>query len=323
MKKSTYLIIGFLVFFLGTILALHIDSKNYEEEYIIKMKKELAISKERNDFYRARTNYRNDMSVINWKDFINKSKIYFSKDVANQNDYNSVSGFIATHYKKHSDTVSLDLAKEWAKKGMELNPKDGHMNDTYATILFNSGDIEEAIEQQTIAVEIIRKQNHRWTDLYMLRLERYKSFLSIEPIKIGDSYVDSNLFKTDGIPISLSKIIKNQVTILSFYAAGTKFNVIKHRQLLPLYNQYKNKGLQVVGVTKAHNTSKTLTKNILKENLPWVNLFDYKMQEKIWDKYGVTTSDNSFVLINKKGIIISNGESIEELKQQLNLLFNK
>ena len=117
--------------------------------------------------------------------------------------------------------------------------------------------------------------------------------------------------------------LKRIVTILSFYAAGTKFNVIKHRQLLPLYNQYKNKGLQVVGVTKAHNTSKTLTKNILKENLPWVNLFDYKMQEKIWDKYGVTTSDNSFVLINKKGIIISNGESIEELKQQLNLLFNK
>jgi peroxiredoxin len=323
MKKSTYIIIGFLVFFLGTILALHIDSKNYEDEYIIKMKKEIAISKERNNFYAATTNFRNNKSLENWNDFVAKSKLYFVNTVTNQNDYNTVSGVIATHYRKYSDTASLRLAKGWAKKGMELNPKDGHMNDTYATVLFNSGDIEEAIEQQTIAVEIIREENHRWTDLYMNRLERYKNFLTIKRIKVGEKYIDANLFKTDNTPIKLSNLIDNKVTILAFWKPFTKFSPEKNRFLIPIYQNNRDKGLQVIGITGAQQTSKALNEKIIEEHLPWINLIDANWKEQLWDKYGILSTDNTTVLIDKNGTIVSIGATEKELKIQLYTLLNK
>ena len=323
MKKSTYLIIGFLVFFLGTILALHIDSKNYEEEYIIKMKKEIAISKEKSNFYVATSKFRNNKSLENWNDLINKAKIYFSKDVTNQNDYNTVSGVISTHYRKYSDTASLRLAKGWAKKGMELNPKDGHMNDTYATVLFYSGDIEEAIEQQTIAAEIIRKQNHRWTDLYMNRLERYKNFLTIKRIKIGEKYIDANLLKTDNTPIKLSNLIDNKVTILAFWKPFTKFSPEKNRYLLPVFQNNHDKGLQIIGITGAQKTSEALKEKIEEEHLPWANLIDDNWKENFWDKYGALSTDNTTILIDKNGTIVSIGATEEVLKMQLKTLLNR
>ena len=325
MKKSTYILIGFLTFFFGTILALHIDSKNYEDEYLVIREKERAVAKLRTNYHIARKTYNVYKSQENWDFMLKKAKLYFSGKVTNPSDYNSISWDIGYYYKKHNDFNALNLAKKWAKKGVEVNQKNGHMNDTYARILFELGDIEQAIKQQSIAVDFVKSQNLEWTNIYIERLERYKNYINLDKLEIGDKYVDALLTKIDSTSVKLSELIKNKTTLLVFWNPTIRTSRQVTRNLIPIYHKFKDKGLQIIGISETNSAIKLLRtkQRITEESFQWLNLIDISSREKVWDKYGVINSNNSTILIDKNGKIISINSSIEKLNSKLETLITQ
>lgn len=322
MKKSTYLLIGFLVFFFGTILALHIDSKNYEEEYLVKREKNRKTSEHRTDFFAARKMYYDNKSAENWDYLLKKAKIYFSDTVTNTSDYNSIGWDIFMYYKKHNDVSALKLAEKWTQIGVKIDPKNGHINDTYAAILFELGYTKQAIKHQTIAVDFTKTENFDWRNLYTERLERYKEYLDFDKLEIGDRYVDALLTTVNNTPRQLSKLVNNKTTLLAFWnpTIGTSKEIT--RQLIPIHQKFKNKGLQIVGISKSNSPRKLLRikQNIQQENLEWQTFIDVDSKEKVWDKYGVINSNNANVLIDKNGKIIAIDITAEELNVKLETL---
>lgn len=325
MKKSTYLLIGFLVFLFGTILALHIDSKNYEADFLVKREKNRKISEHRTDFFAARKIYYDNKSEKNWDYLLRKAKIYFTGHVMNPSDYNTIGWDVFMYYKKHNDITALKLAEQWTQIGVKLQPKNGHINDTYAAILFELGYTKQAIKHQEIAVDFTKTENRDWRNHYTARLERYKEYLNFDNLEIGDYYIDASLIAENNTPIQLSALIKNQTTLLAFWnpTIGTSKEIT--RKLIPIHQKFKEKGLQIIGITKSNSPRKLLRikENIQKENLKWITLIDVNSDEKIWDKYEVINSNNANVLIDKNGRILDLNINAEELNTKLETLFGK
>lgn len=326
MKKSTYLLIGFLVFFFGAILTLHIDSKNYETEYLVIREKNRKISANRTAYFAARKLYYENKSAENWDNLLKEAKSYFSGIVTNPSDYNTIGWDVFMYYKKHNDVSALKLAEQWTKVGVKIQPKNGHINDTYAAIVFELGYTKKAIKHQTIAVDFTKTENNNdWNNLYTQRLERYKEYLVFDKVEIGDSYVDALLTSTNDKPIQLSQLVQNKTTLLVFWnpTIGTSKEIT--RKLIPIHQKFKEKGLQIIGIAKSNSPRKLsrIKENIQLENFEWLTLIDVNSDEKIWDKYGVINSNNANVLIDKNGRISSLNINANELKTKLKTLLDK
>ncbi|WP_303319131.1 hypothetical protein Q4Q34_03630 [Flavivirga abyssicola] len=178
MKTSSYILIAFLIFFFGAIMALHIDSKLYEEEYIELRDIASKIEKARNEFQVAMENFKRDVGNIEKRnEFIIKANRYFSDEHAYPKDMNSAAWYIHTQFDKIKDTAVMKLANKWAKKACHLKPYSHTVNDTYAQTLFHLGYIEEAIRYETFAEKKGIEEGHKYVKFYTRDLERFKEKL--------------------------------------------------------------------------------------------------------------------------------------------------
>ena len=111
-------------------------------------------------------------------------------------------------------------------------------------------------------------------------------------------------FKTldiNGNDVELSDYLGSYV-ILDFWASWCIPCRVNNPQMLSLYNQYKNKGLIVLGIS--------IDKNLLKWNeavkddkLPWSQIHENIDEIKISDKYDISVLP-TYILVDTKGIVL-------------------
>lgn len=87
-------------------------------------------------------------------------------DKRNQSKYSQSLNEVAwTHFEKVSDAKALKNAVNWSKRTVELQPDNYSYLDTYANLLFKTGKINKAIEQQTLAISLAKKLGEDTKDL--------------------------------------------------------------------------------------------------------------------------------------------------------------
>ena len=95
--------------------------------------------------------------------------------------YNSIydlyfgASYVCDNYKPFNDTLALKTAKKWALKIVTISPQDDTFNNVYAHILFELGDIKEAIKYEEIAIALAN--NSKSLDSvqkYNSELDRFK-----------------------------------------------------------------------------------------------------------------------------------------------------
>ncbi|NDV77509.1 TlpA disulfide reductase family protein [Dysgonomonas sp. 511] len=120
--------------------------------------------------------------------------------------------------------------------------------------------------------------------------------------EIGDSFADVSLVDINGEPRLISHFIQgNRCVILYFWAAGNP-NVAKEVETLnKLYNAYRDKGLEIIGISIDDDRMVWLN-GIESYNMKWVQLADDL--GKAVDIYNVLSIPHS-ILINEKGVIVS------------------
>lgn len=174
MKKSNYITIAFVVFFVGTILAMHIDSKLYEPTHeklqIIRMNysKVQGFNKH---------NQKNELTQEQWNEYISNASRYLSNFGVFPREMNRQAWFIYENYKKFNDIKALELAASWCEKAYEIEPNYHHLNDTYGCISFDLGYIERAVKLESYAVKVSRELNDGFIEWYEPRLEKFKKAL--------------------------------------------------------------------------------------------------------------------------------------------------
>jgi alkyl hydroperoxide reductase subunit AhpC len=92
--------------------------------------------------------------------------------------------------------------------------------------------------------------------------------------------------------------------------------------MVPLYNEYKDKGFTIVGVAGEFENTDRLVKFLEDEKLPWLNLVELDRKNNIWQKYGVGNAGGRIFLINKNGEILAIEPTAEEVRRELETRLN-
>ncbi len=128
----------------------------------------------------------------------------------------------------------------------------------------------------------------------------------MEKIKEGGMFVDFSAPDLEGNIVKASDIIKNhKVTYLDLWASWCSPCIGKSKAIIPVYNDFKDRGFTVLGVAREMKNTKAMKKAIERYGFPWLNLVDLDDKNNIWKKYDIPFSGGGTFLIDSSGKIIA------------------
>jgi len=146
--------------------------------------------------------------------------------------------------------------------------------------------------------------------------ERMENLLAGSSIKVGVPFVDFITNDLKGKPVKLSERIKGKPAVLHLWASWCGPCRKKGKELIPVYEEFRDKGFVVIGVAREKSVS-SAEAAIKLDKYPWENLVELNDTEKIWVKYGIGNSGGMVFLIDENGIIVANNPSTEEIREFL------
>lgn len=136
--------------------------------------------------------------------------------------------------------------------------------------------------------------------------------------QVNDQFTDFELPDLKGDNILISENL-NDYTLLEFWASWCYGCRKKHPELIEVYENFKNKGFTVIGIS-GDNYEDDWLKAVEKDELPWVNLRDPNGRESIVQfKYGIHYLPANF-LVGPDGKIIAKDVDPAELSKILSEL---
>ena len=148
---------------------------------------------------------------------------------------------------------------------------------------------------------------------YYGKLSEYINLL--ERTDVGKDYIDFTLNNTDGQEITISDIVNNnKLVMIDFWASWCPDCRVENPNVVAVYNDFKDKGLEIVSVSLDTDKDAWL-KGIKEDNLYWENhLSDLKGWNCVpASEYSVAFIPQN-VLINNEGKIVAKNLNGEELK---------
>ncbi len=140
---------------------------------------------------------------------------------------------------------------------------------------------------------------------------------AIDNIKVGKKFIDFSAPNLEGKRFTLSNEIKGKVALLDLWATWCGSCIRQTRTMIPVYNDYKDKGFIIVGVAGEFKNTDRLTKFLQKEKWEWLQLVELNRQNKIWNKYGVDNAGGSTFLIDKNGTILAKNPTAKKVREEL------
>ena len=132
-------------------------------------------------------------------------------------------------------------------------------------------------------------------------------------LKPGKPYIDFEACTVDGEKVRVSSLSRDKVAVIDLWASWCGPCRRHSRDLIPLYEQYKDKGFTVIGIARENEVS-SMTKAAEKDGYPWQNLIDLKDELNVWQKNGLGFAGGGMYLIDRDGTILSNSTEVDELE---------
>lgn len=154
--------------------------------------------------------------------------------------------------------------------------------------------------------------NHPYT--YLVR----QSLGANEKIKTGSHYVNFTAPNIQGKTYELQNLIQGKVALLDLWASWCGPCIKTSRDIIPLYENYKDKDFTVIGVAREFENTERLKKALAKEQFPWLNLVELDDKHHLWRKYGIPYSGGGQFLISRKGQILATDPTVSEITEILN-----
>ena len=153
-----------------------------------------------------------------------------------------------------------------------------------------------------------------------------KYFSELHQIKItqpGQKYLDFELTDKNGKKCRLSDFVKkNKYVLIDFWASWCGACRADIPGVKKLYEKYKTKGLEIIGVSYDSKRDAWL-KAQKEENLPYPDFSDLKgWKDKTKNMYGIRGIPEK-IIISKKGIIVARGLGGTKLDKKLKEMFGE
>jgi thiol-disulfide isomerase/thioredoxin len=136
-------------------------------------------------------------------------------------------------------------------------------------------------------------------------------------LKAGAPFIDFTAVDFTGKQVKLSEQIAGKPAVLHLWASWCGPCRGKGKELIPVYEEFRNKGFVVIGVARERNMS-SAEAAVKADKYPWENLVEINDAEQIWVKYGIGNAAGSDFLIDKNGTVVAVNPSVEEIRNFLN-----
>ena len=154
--------------------------------------------------------------------------------------------------------------------------------------------------------------------IYSLILSIIISASANAQLAVGKQAPDFTLMDTEGNKISLSDF-KGKTVLLDFWASWCPNCRKAHPGMIKIYNQFKERGLVVIGVSIDVNKDKWMNA-IKKDNLPYLQLNDPKGWEAPSAVNYLVEAIPATFLIDKNGMIVLADANKKNLTEKIDLL---
>lgn len=155
--------------------------------------------------------------------------------------------------------------------------------------------------------------------IYIAELKKIADRLRIT--EIGATAPDFTLNTPEGTALSLSSL-KGKIVLIDFWASWCKPCRLENPNVVLLYNQYKDKGFDILGISLDKEKG-AWVKAIADDKLTWHHVSDLKFwQSDVAVKYGVQAIPFT-LLLDKEGKIIGKNIRGEALGKKLRELFGQ
>ena len=154
-----------------------------------------------------------------------------------------------------------------------------------------------------------------YKDLFPESNVHYLAKVAIEGAKAyeGAPYQDFTLPDTEGNRVALSSLIDGKVALLDLWASWCGPCRSNSRQLVPVYEKYKDAGFTVVGAAREFKDSEW-RKALAQDAYPWTNLIALGEDHAVWTLYGVANSAGARFLIGPDGTLLKINPTPEEVE---------
>ena len=133
-------------------------------------------------------------------------------------------------------------------------------------------------------------------------------------LQIGARYIDFEAPDLDGTMHRFSEMIDGaKIVMLDLWASWCAPCRKASMEMIPLYEQYKDKGFAIVGVARETGSTKAMKNAIKKDGYKWPQLVELDDSGNIWAKYGCINSGGRRILMDSDGRILAFDPTLEEL----------
>lgn len=139
-------------------------------------------------------------------------------------------------------------------------------------------------------------------------------------VKVGSLAPDFEIEDENGDPIKLSDY-RGQYVVVDFWAAWCGICRNENPKMENLYNNYKNKNVEVIGVCLDENTENW--RNVVaQDQLTFIQLIENQaFDSKVATTYGIT-SVPFMMLLDSEGVILSLTNRVSDIEAKLQQLLN-
>ena len=135
----------------------------------------------------------------------------------------------------------------------------------------------------------------------------------------GRKYNDYDVRTMDGQQVRASEYYKEKLTLVICWASWCSPCIRDACDIIPIYNEYRNRGLNVFSLAHEFKTTDAMRKAIERHTFPWPCLVDLDDEFGVFRKHG--TQNSALFLIDRDGTIIAVPNSVDELEAKLKEIF--
>lgn len=132
-------------------------------------------------------------------------------------------------------------------------------------------------------------------------------------IRAGEDYPLFEARDLNGQLVSVNGLIKGKWALIDLWASWCGPCRAQSKQMIPVYNQYADKGFTVVGIARERKVSDAL-EAIRKDGYPWMQLVELHDEMGIWLRHGIKNAGGSTFLVNPEGKIVAVKPSAAEVE---------
>lgn len=136
-------------------------------------------------------------------------------------------------------------------------------------------------------------------------------------VKPGGHYVEFEAPDLKGNLVHISDVIKGRVAVLDLWASWCHPCRKKAIAMIPVYEEYKDKGFVVVGVAREFKNTKNLELALEKDGYPWLQLLELNDSRQIWTRYMLGNAGGGVFLIDRDGTILAVNPTAEQIREVL------